>query len=86
MAVVHYSFNIFIDIWIEVLAALPVIYATLDDVEHMGDNTGSNKQLSLGIIIDAPRVTKAVCNYLKPILYGMITPDSAVDIYSFSFQ
>ena len=48
--------DVTVDIGVEVSAALTVIDASRDDVEHVWDHTGRDEEVSFRIIVDPPWV------------------------------
>src|SRR5687768_13960152 len=80
------GFYVVVNVWIKMLATLPVIDTAGHHMPHMGYNTGRDKQLSLGVIIDTPWVAKTMSNYLKLIFCRMIAPNATINFCAFSFK
>ena len=83
VTVVNDGTNVTIHIWIEMLTALAMVNPSRDHVKGMRNDACADKQLAFCIVIDAPRVTEAVRNYLKTSFRGVIPPYPAVDVYAF---
>src|SRR5687767_627052 len=86
MAMVGYGFNIIIDIGIEMLSSLSVVNATWYYMPEVGYYTCTDQQLTFCIIINSPRIAKAMCNHFKAVLHRMISPDATIDIHAFSLK
>ena len=86
MTMVDDGANIAVYVRIEMLPALAMINAALDDMKCMRNYTGRDKHLALGVIIDTPGVAEAVSNHLKTILYRMIPPYPPVYVDALSFE
>ena len=72
--------NVAVDVRVEVPAALTLVDAAGNDVPEMRDHAGAHDQLTLGVVVDAPRVAEAVRHDLEAILGRMVAPDAAVDV------
>ena len=80
MAMIGDGLDVVVDVRVEVLAALPVVDAAGDHVPQMRDHAGADQQLSLGVVVDAPRIAEAVRHHLEHVVGRMIPPDAAVDV------
>ena len=81
---INYGSNITVNIRIKMLAALAMKYPALYYMKKMGDNAGTNKKLTLLIIIDPPGVTKSMGHHFKSSLCWVVAPDPTINIYSIS--
>ena len=68
------------------LPALAVIDATQHNVPQMRNDAGTDKKLSFGIIINAPRIAETVGYHFKFIFGGVIAPYAAVDVHAVAVQ
>src|SRR5262245_58853098 len=80
MPVVRYGLNVAVDVRIEVLPSLALIDSAGDYVPEMGDDAGADQHLSLGVVVDSPRIAEAVSDHLEDVFRRVVTPDAAVDV------
>ena len=85
MTVINYFFNIIINVRIEMLTTLPMINATRHNMKKMRDHTRTNKDLALGIIINAPRVTESMSYSFKSVFSWMVFPNTPININAICF-
>ena len=86
MAMIHDGLDVAVDVRIEMLPALAMINAALDDMEYMRNHAGRNEKLALGVVIDAPGIAEAVRHHLETILRGVVSPYAPVYVDALSFQ
>jgi hypothetical protein len=72
--------DVAVDVRIEMLAALALIDAAGNHMPEMRDDAGADQQLSLGVVVYAPRVAETVSDDFESVLRRVITPHAAVDL------
>ena len=86
MAVVGDRADVAVNIRIKVATALPMVNAARNDMPQMRDHACADEELSLRVVVDAPRVTEAVRDHLEAILNRVITPNATVDLCAFAVE
>ena len=86
MAMIGDGLDVAVDVRIEVLAALAMVDAAGDHVPQVRDHARADEQLSLGVVVDAPRIAEAVRDDLEHVLRRVIAPDAAVDVDAVRLQ
>ena len=74
MAVVGDRADVAVNIRIKVTTALPMVNAARNDMPQMRDHACADEELSLRVVVDAPRIAKTVRDHLEAILNWVITP------------
>ena len=86
MAVVGDRADVAVDVRIKVATALPMVNAARNDMPQMRDHACADEELSLRVVVDAPRIAKAVRDHLEAILHRVITPNATVDPCAFAVE
>ena len=86
MAVIHDGLDVAVDVRIEMLPALAMINAALDDMEYMRNHAGRDEKLALGVVIDAPGIAETMRHHLETILRRVVSPYAPVYVDALSFQ
>ena len=84
MAVVGDRADVAVNIRIKVTTALPMVNAARNDMPQMRDHACADEELSLRVVVDAPRVAETVSDHLEAILNRVITPNATVDPVSYT--
>src|SRR5262249_33650717 len=56
-----------------------IVARALKDVKAVGDYAGLAEKLAVLVVVQTPRVTRAVGKYFEHMLRGMVAPDPGVD-------
>ena len=86
MAMVGDGLNVAVDVRVEVLAALAMVDPARHHVEQVRDDARADEQLSLRVVVDAPRIAEAVGDDLEDVFRRVIPPDAAVDLDPVALQ
>src|ERR1043165_5428068 len=84
MKVVGDRFDFVVGIWVERIARLTFITATLDHVEEMRDHARFDLALAKFVKVNSPRIACAFGKKFEDVASGMITPDAGVDACAFA--
>ena len=79
---VAYIFDVFINIWIKILARLSLKMSPLYRIEHVRNHADRGKRLPHIIEIYSPRITCAFGKNLKRLFRGMIPPNTPINFGS----
>ena len=86
VAVLRNGANVAVQIRVEMLPTLAMVNAPRDDVPHVRDDAGTDEQLPLGVVINAPGIAEAVGDNFKFVLSRMIAPYSTIDVNSLTIE
>ena len=86
VAMIGDGLDVAVDVRVEVLAALAMVDAAGDHVPEVRDHARADEQLSLRVVVDAPRVAEAVRDDLEHVLRRVVPPDAAVDLDPVALQ
>ena len=70
-----------VDVRAQVTAALAVIDATGNDMPEVRNHACRDKELALGVVIDAPGVAEPVRHDLEAVLHRVVAPHAAIDLH-----
>ena len=74
--------QIFVDVWIEVLARLAMITCALNDMEQMWDHTTLHEPITVVVVVDAPLIAAAPGKDFKLMSRWMIAPNRRVQRFA----
>src|SRR3954468_17918406 len=80
MTVIGNGLNVAVDVRIEVLPSLSLVNAARDHMKQMRNHAGGDEQLSLRIVINAPRIAEAMRDDLEYLLCRVVAPHAAIDL------
>ena len=80
MAVIGNRPNIAVNIRAEMTSSLAMVNTTGNNVPQMRNHAGCNKQLTVSVVINTPRIAESMGDHLKAIFCRVIPPYTAVDI------
>ena len=86
MAMVGNRADVAVNIRIKVATALSMVNAARNDMPQMRDHACADEELSLRVVVDAPRVAETVSDHLEAILNRVITPNATVDPCAFAIE
>src|SRR5690554_2100351 len=86
VTMIHDGLNILVHIWIDMLSSLTMVKTTMENLKQVRNHTSSDKKLPTSIIIDAPRVAKAMSHNFKSFMIWMVPPYPAIEIGPFVFH
>ena len=68
------------------MSALAMIDPSGNDMKKVRYDAGTDKQLTFGVIINAPWIAKTMSNCFKTVLCRVIFPNASINIHTLSFK
>jgi hypothetical protein len=72
-------FDFAVGVWIEVLARLALVVATLDHVVEVGNHASGDKRVADVVEVEPPLIAHALGEDLKDLFGRMVAPDTGVE-------
>src|SRR5262249_236767 len=81
--VVGNRLDVVVDVWSEMLAGLPLVSGTLDDLVKMLNHAGRDERVAVVIEGKAPRIAGPLSKHFKHVGHGMKSPDTSIQFDAF---
>src|SRR5947209_8202535 len=79
VAVVGDRLDVVVGVGVEMLAGLPLVASAGNDVKDVRDDAGGGEEISILVVVEAPRVARAVGEDFELVANRMIAPDAGVE-------